>query len=650
MVLRRTETLTVDVSLLGEKLHFKTSGRYAKNRFLKAALSESLATWDRNDAKKVGLTTPYLLNLYEKWGHGGFGLVLTGNVMVEHRHLETAGNHVISQESWSDEKVKSFNQLAINIKQDGTLAIAQIGHAGRQTPNSVNRTPFSASNVQLDGIKRGGNTYGRPIALTLTQVQTEVIDRFVFTAEKLYEAGFDGVQLHSAHGYLLAQFISPTTNLRTDRYGGNAEKRAQILVDIYDAIRAKIPASTGFVIGIKLNSVEFQNHGLGIDDAITTAKIVDATGFDFIEFSGGNYESWQMDVSESTKKREGFFVQFTEAIKPHLKNTVVYVTGGFRTAPKMIQAIKEKSTDGIGLGRPISAEPDLPAKILTGRVMSASYNPVDTDFWYGYCVCMLDDILREFAQITIEDFVENLPVRSSRLSKQEKAQKHYEKVKQSRLMKRGEERKRQRPARKRRQKMEKTVLEGGLQIAIDFSFVNLMNRKESSHLIRQIGRIWGLQKQYHGLDIRLFGLTSEFSCQCEKLLSGFSDFKWKTYQETVQVVNGDSEEMFVYLSPDANAEPLNFLDSNVTYVIGGIVDETGVGNRTSLKAERTGHKFYRLPISEYSHRTKEPGSWTFNQMLALNQVVEALCLYKWTKDWKVAFKGVVPCRTGFIFE
>ncbi|CAD5208641.1 unnamed protein product [Bursaphelenchus xylophilus] len=385
MVIKRPESAPVDVSVLGEQLHFKTSGRYAKNRFLKAALSESQATFEPKDPKKNGLTTPVLLNLYQKWGRGGFGVVLTGNLVIDHNHLETAGNQIVSKETWSEERERVLKQLASNIKQEGTLAIPQISHAGRQTPELINPTPFAPSAVQLVAGK-GGNTYGLPIALSLEQIQTEVIDRFVFTAEKLHQAGFDGVELHGAHGYLLASFISPSMNLRTDKYGGSAEKRAQILVDVYNAIRAKIPASTGFIIGIKLNSVEFQNHGLGIEDAITTAKIVEATGFDFIEYSGGNYESWQMDVTESTKKREAFFIKFAEAIKPHLKKTVVYVTGGFRTAPAMVKAIKEGSTDGIGLGRPITAEPDLPKKILSGQVLAAPYNPKDGDFFQSHVI------------------------------------------------------------------------------------------------------------------------------------------------------------------------------------------------------------------------------------------------------------------------
>ncbi|CAD5208321.1 unnamed protein product [Bursaphelenchus xylophilus] len=375
----------VDVKVLGEQLAFKTSGRVAKNRFLKASMTETLATWDRDNLLNVGIPTESLHNLYEKWGNGGFGVVLTGNLIVDHLHLESAGNMVISKETWSDRKAEAYRKLAQVIKSDGSLAIAQASHGGRQSPEILVAHPFAPSDVQLTR-KTFGLSFGRPRVLTLEEIQTEVIDRFVFTAQKLYESGFDGVELHGAHGYLLAQFISPQTNLRTDRYGGNAEKRAQILVDIYNAIREKIPASTGFVIGVKLNSVEFQNHGLGLQDAVTTAKIVDSTGFDFIEFSGGTYESWALTPRESTKKREGFFVQFTEAIKPHLQNVVVYLTGGFRTASGMVKAIKDGATDGIGLARPIAAEPDLPKKILSGKVTAASVNPFEHDYEKGYAI------------------------------------------------------------------------------------------------------------------------------------------------------------------------------------------------------------------------------------------------------------------------
>ncbi|CAD5208638.1 unnamed protein product [Bursaphelenchus xylophilus] len=386
MVVKRIEVAgTADPTILGEPLKFKTSGRVAKNRFLKAALSEYTATFDNKDFTKTGQITPTLHNLYEKWGQGGFGVVLTGNLQIDPKHLEAAGNHIISKENWTAKKAEDLKKFAAAIKADGALALAQVGHAGRQTPEHINPHPLAPSAVPLIS-NTFGNTFGTPVALTLEQIQTEVIDRIVFQCEKLKEAGFDGVELHGAHGYLLAEFISPTTNKRTDKYGGSAEKRAQILVDVYNGIRSKIPASTGFVIGIKLNSVEFQNHGLGLEDAITTAKIVDQTGYDFIEFSGGTYEKFGFEAKESTKKREAFFIQFTEAIKPHVKNAVVYLTGGFRTVPAMVSAVKDGATDGIGLGRPICAEPDLPKKILSGQVQSAIYNPVENDFEKAFAV------------------------------------------------------------------------------------------------------------------------------------------------------------------------------------------------------------------------------------------------------------------------
>uniref|UniRef100_A0A1I7SF30 Oxidored_FMN domain-containing protein n=1 Tax=Bursaphelenchus xylophilus TaxID=6326 RepID=A0A1I7SF30_BURXY len=383
MVIKRTAVKgSANISVLAEALRFKTSGRVAKNRFMKASLSEYISTFDKCNVAITGHITPTLHNLYEKWGQGGFGLVLTGTIMYDPYHLEAAGNHVLCKENWSDKKGDELRRTA---HWRGARTVAQLGHAGRQTPLHLNPHPLAPSAVPLAG-KPFGNSYGFPVALTLEQIQTEVIERIVFASEKLRNAGFDGIQLHGAHGYLLAEFISPTTNLRTDRYGGSAEKRAQILVDAYNAIRKRIPASTGFIIGAKLNSVEFQSHGLGLEDAITTAKIVDQTGFDFIEFSGGTYEKFGFDQKETTIKREAFFIQFTEAIKPHLKSVVVYLTGGFRTAAAMVDAIKNGATDGIGLGRPTTAEPDLPTKILSGQALSTAFSPVEAVYDQGFAI------------------------------------------------------------------------------------------------------------------------------------------------------------------------------------------------------------------------------------------------------------------------
>ncbi|RCN41703.1 oxidoreductase, FAD/FMN-binding protein [Ancylostoma caninum] len=249
--------------------------------------------------------------------------------------------------------------------------------AGRQTPIGVNERPYSCSDVQLvsDIIKAG-----KPIPLALDQIKPEVIDRFVYAAKFAYETGFDGIQLHAAHGYLLSQFLSPTTNKRTDRYGGSLRNRTRVIVEIYEAIRKEIPAATGFIVGIKINSVEFQSEGLTVDDAKEACSIVEECGFDFVELSGGTMEKTLFHHErESTRRREAFFIEFAEKIRPVFIETVVYVTGGFRTAKGMVDAIRSGATDGIGLGRPITAEPDLPRKILIGTCFSAPDTKINPD-------------------------------------------------------------------------------------------------------------------------------------------------------------------------------------------------------------------------------------------------------------------------------
>ncbi|KAI6184741.1 NADH oxidase [Aphelenchoides bicaudatus] len=374
----------VDVSILGEQLVFPTSKRVAPNRFLKAAMTERISTYIHGEPLKSGIPVQKLLNLYEKWSHGGFGMLLSGNIPVDFYHLESAGNVFIDERFETPERQQKIGDLAKAMKSGGDgLAIAQLSHAGRQTPFILNPTPFSASDVQLE-VKRRGMGFGTPKALTLEEIQTEVIDRFVYAAKYCKNAGFDGIQLHSAHGYLLAQFLSPTTNKRTDKYGGSALNRVRLVLDIYEAIRKEIPAQTGFVIGLKFNSVEFQAHGLEVNDAAIMAEAIDKAGFDFIEISGGTIEKLAfVHLSDSTKAREAFFLDFCEKIKPFVKSTVIYLTGGFRTAEGMVNAVKSGSTAGIGLARPIAQEPDLPKKILQGLAESAVNSVFEGNFAAG---------------------------------------------------------------------------------------------------------------------------------------------------------------------------------------------------------------------------------------------------------------------------
>lgn len=327
---RFPKSLPESITILGDSLKFP-SGKVAPYRFLKAATSELISTYNPSDPKLNGVPTQELLNVYDKWGNGRFGMILTGNIQVcpvspivtelslnfnfYQDHLEGPGNAMIFKDGETPARREAFKKYAQVIKQDGALAVAQLSHAGRQTPITVNKTPFSASDVKLEKEVRF-LTFGQPIPLSIEQIKTEVIDRFVYAAKYAFEAGFDGVQLHGAHGYLLAQFTSPTTNKRTDQYGGSLENRQRIVLEIYEAIRKEIPASTGFLIGVKTNSVEFQAEGTTLEDAVKMCKVYESAGFDFVELSGGTYEqSAPIHLRESTKKREAFFLECAEMVR-----------------------------------------------------------------------------------------------------------------------------------------------------------------------------------------------------------------------------------------------------------------------------------------------------------------------------------------------
>jgi 2,4-dienoyl-CoA reductase-like NADH-dependent reductase (Old Yellow Enzyme family) len=170
-------------------------------------------------------------------------------------------------------------------------------------------------------------------------------------------------------GYLLAQFLAPSTNKRTDKYGGSLLNRARIIFETIASIRALVPDKS-FSIGIKLNSVEFQEGGFTPEDCRDLCVELEKNGLDWVELSGGTYESLAFShKKESTKKREAFFLEFADLIIPYLKKTKVYITGGLRTAAGMVKALD--TVNGIGLGRPIAHEFALPQKILDGVVDSA---------------------------------------------------------------------------------------------------------------------------------------------------------------------------------------------------------------------------------------------------------------------------------------
>ena len=336
-------------------------------------MTERLSSWDQHDPTKRGTPSKELIKVYEEWGKDEFGIILSGNLLVNTMDLEAPGNPILSRDSMTEEKRQAFAAMAKGAKANGSLFIAQLSHAGRQVAQHIQPHPVSASDVKLDD--RMGMSFAKPEPMTEERIK-KTIDEFAFAAEECHKAGFDGVELHGAHGYLLAQFLAESTNKRTDKYGGSLENRSRIIFEIIDEIKKRVNDPT-FSLSIKINSVEFQSGGFDTKECAELCKKLEAAGLDFVELSGGTYEALGFQKRDSTKAREAFFLDFAEVIIPALTKTKVYVTGGFRTGQAMVEAVKEGSTHGIGLARPVCAELTICRDLIANKVHACAKPKLD---------------------------------------------------------------------------------------------------------------------------------------------------------------------------------------------------------------------------------------------------------------------------------
>jgi 2,4-dienoyl-CoA reductase-like NADH-dependent reductase (Old Yellow Enzyme family) len=336
-------------------------------------MTERLCHWpttDNPDITARGFPSEAYTHLYQRWGEGSIGVIVAGNMMIRYDAVEAFGNPILCDDH--DNRVASFRKVSAAAKAYGSLFIAQLSHPGRQGSATLNPNPVSASDVQLE-MAWAGNWFAKPRALTVPEIK-EMVRWWGEAARLCYEAGFDGVQIHCAHGYLLAQFLSLTTNKRIDEYGGSFENRCRIIFEIIDEVRRVVP-DRKFIVCVKLNSVEFQPGGQTPEDCRNLCLKLEEAGIDFLDLSGGTFEGRAFEhKKESTRAREAYFTEFAEAIRPMLKKTVLYVTGGFRTASGMAGAVRSEACDGIGIGRPLGAEPYLCKEILEGKVNGAIEN------------------------------------------------------------------------------------------------------------------------------------------------------------------------------------------------------------------------------------------------------------------------------------
>ena len=343
-------------------------GATLPNTLAKASMTEGLATPD-------GIASPQLVRLYGLWSDGGCGLLLSGNIPIDRDHLERAGNVVLQDGKVEDaaamEALKSWTYAAT---RKGNHFWAQISHAGRQTQADINPSPKAPSAAKIGLPVK----FGIPQAMTIDEIH-HTIDSFANAAKTCQDAGFTGVQLHAAHGYLLSSFLSPRANHRLDNYGGSLENRARILLQAVKKARALVGPK--FPISVKLNSADFQKGGFQFQDSLQVVQWLEEAGVDLIEISGGNYEQaammnlegleakeeQQVNRAPSTKAREAYFLDFAFAMQQ--KVTVpLMVTGGFRTRAAMEYALESGGADLIGLGRPLCVMTDGANQLLEGKI------------------------------------------------------------------------------------------------------------------------------------------------------------------------------------------------------------------------------------------------------------------------------------------
>ena len=358
---KNTKTMTVITDQLD-----LPCGVEIKNRICKGAMTEGLA-----DAQNRA--TSQHVNLYDRWSAGGAGILLTGNVQVDHRFLERPGNVVIEGQQTNEQLSRLISYAEAGTKNDTHLWM-QISHAGRQTPASVAETPVAPSEVQL---QMPGAQFGKPRALSHEEI-LDIIQKFAHCANIAQDTGFTGVQIHGAHGYLISEFLSPDINLREDEWGGTLEKRAKFLIETVRSVRKAV--GENFPVSVKLNSADFQKGGFSHEDAMQVATWLNEEGLDLLEISGGTYEQPHLvgiDMGlnperaekrrESTIAREAYFLDYAKDIRT-VFNGPLMVTGGFRSTKGMNNALNENACDVIGIARPFCIDPDIANKLLSNNV------------------------------------------------------------------------------------------------------------------------------------------------------------------------------------------------------------------------------------------------------------------------------------------
>jgi 2,4-dienoyl-CoA reductase-like NADH-dependent reductase (Old Yellow Enzyme family) len=321
------------------------SGGTLRNRVAKAAMEEGMA----GDSQ---LPDERLTSLYRRWGAGGAGLLITGNVMVHAEALTGPGGIVLDDRA----PLEPFERWAQAGKADGAAMWMQISHPGRQVQAKMPGVAWAPSAVAIE-LGKHSKRFARPVAMSAEQIGATV-ERFATTARLAERAGFDGVEVHAAHGYLISQFLSPLVNRREDQWGGSLENRARLLLDVTRAIREAV--SRTFAVAVKLNSADFQRGGFDEQDAARVIEMLKPLGVDLVELSGGSYESPAMSgrpADGRTAAREAYFLEMAAKLAKRSPLPLM-LTGGI-TRRQTAEQVLSSRVALVGVASAMSMTPDL---------------------------------------------------------------------------------------------------------------------------------------------------------------------------------------------------------------------------------------------------------------------------------------------------
>lgn len=324
------------------------NGMTLQNRFVRSATYEAMAELD-------GTVKDQLCDYIDQLSCGDVGLIITG-----HAHVTREGQAGPRQMGiYSDEMIDGLQRVTSIVHNNGGVIAVQLAHAGQRAIGKDEYAALGPSEVFVDGVKVASE-------MTETDIQ-QTIRTFGDAAKRAMTAGFDAVQIHSAHGYLLSQFLSPHYNKRNDSYGGSIENRAKLLIEVYKEIRKKV--GTSFPVLVKINSEDFLEGGFTVEEMIKVCHMLEDHGIDAIEMSGGTFESGKLIPSRvgtsKSEEREVYYREAAQTFRKEIKTPLILV-GGFLSFNVADEAVASGLTDYVALSRPLIREPHLVSRWADG--------------------------------------------------------------------------------------------------------------------------------------------------------------------------------------------------------------------------------------------------------------------------------------------